>query len=56
MQIFVLVLSVVITVFILKIINRNTFGTVSAYAKRAFTTWIVVLFILVYLFKEAGVI
>lgn len=41
-----LVLSIIATYFICKILNRNTVGTLGAYAKRAFVVWVVCFFIL----------
>lgn len=35
------VLSIIVTSFILKIINKNTFGTQGAYIKRALTVWFI---------------
>lgn len=34
-------LSLIVTSFILKIINKNTFGSQSAYVKRAITVWFI---------------
>lgn len=36
-----LILSIIVTGFILKIINRNTFGTQKAYIVRAFVVWLI---------------
>ena len=35
------ILSIIVTRFILKIINRNTFGTQKAYVVRAITVWFI---------------
>lgn len=40
------VISVVLTAIVCKVINRNTIGSTGAYAKRTFTVWVVILFIL----------
>lgn len=40
------IISLIMTYFICKFMNRNTFGTTQAYAKRAFTVWVVCVFIL----------
>lgn len=46
----VLVLSIIVTCGILKIINRNTFGTTGAYAKRALAVWFATFMALALLF------
>lgn len=35
------ILSIIVTRFILKIINRNTFGTQKTYVVRAITVWFI---------------
>ena len=40
------IISIILTWWICKFMNRNTIGTTSAYAKRAFTVWVVCVFIL----------
>ena len=40
------ILSLIMTYVICKVLNKNTIGTTQAYAKRAFTVWVVSVFIL----------
>ena len=39
MELVLFLVSIVITYFILKVINRNTIGTTNAYIERAVMTW-----------------
>jgi hypothetical protein len=54
--IIVIVLSVIITVLISGVINKNTIGTTGAYAKRGFITWVIVFFILIAVANKMGLI
>lgn len=52
--IIIVIISIVITAAICKLINRNTIGTTSAYAKRFFCVWCVVILLLGAAAKKIG--
>ena len=40
------ILSIIITIVVCSVINRNTIGTLGAYATRAFIVWIIAVAVL----------
>lgn len=50
----VFVLSIILTSFILKIINKNTIGTQRAYIARAIAVWAISFAIISYIFGKLG--
>lgn len=56
MEAIILIISIVITVFICKRINRNTIGTSKAYLKRGVFTWCCVMMVLYLICSKIGLI
>ncbi len=52
LEVIMFILSIVITVKICKVINKNTIGTTKAYFKKGVMVWAIVFFVLVWIWGK----